>query len=302
MKALWILLLTSFLVTSCGTGSRKNRTQNYGYLNLEKRNDEMITLETLETIEEVSEDEEESLNQELQALIPEEKEDSEELTTFDEADLRDRALATDEGELEGELEGEESTTQLAEVNVTDESIDEDLGKELIDDQSPITQEKTAISKRVATGTSPQKTETIDKEQTPSFAKYTKGEVPFITSKERKVFKSKVIINRDKSLDGKTSSFFEYRDVGPTYLIFNAKYGSLKVVKYLVKRGLDINYQDRRGNTPLIVASMNGRHEIVRYLLESGANRMLKNKKGLSAIDVVNVNKKGKNKIIQLLSQ
>jgi ankyrin repeat protein len=48
----------------------------------------------------------------------------------------------------------------------------------------------------------------------------------------------------------------------------SKHGNLEVIKYLYKRGIDIN---TRHNNALLRASENGHLEVVKYLVEKGAD-------------------------------
>lgn len=57
----------------------------------------------------------------------------------------------------------------------------------------------------------------------------------------------------------------------TALLLAAQYGLLDLVKFLVKQGANIEAVDYTGHTPLIAAAVKGRVEVVRYIVLSGAN-------------------------------
>jgi hypothetical protein len=59
-------------------------------------------------------------------------------------------------------------------------------------------------------------------------------------------------------------------------------GPLESIRYLLKKGLDINTTNRRGDTPLIIAVKRNRYEVAHYLLKFGADENIKNKKGENA--------------------
>ena len=48
--------------------------------------------------------------------------------------------------------------------------------------------------------------------------------------------------------------------------------------------IDLTRPDIRGNTPLMIASLNGRTEVVRVLLAAGADKDLRNNYGKTALD------------------
>lgn len=56
-------------------------------------------------------------------------------------------------------------------------------------------------------------------------------------------------------------------------------------KKLVKAGVDLNAQDREGNTPLLIACRNSGEKVIRYLIKSGADINIKNSKGETAMDI-----------------
>ena len=50
----------------------------------------------------------------------------------------------------------------------------------------------------------------------------------------------------------------------------ARQGNLKLLKYLSKKGVNLNEKDNNKNTPILLAALNGHYSIVRYLYHSGA--------------------------------
>ena len=61
------------------------------------------------------------------------------------------------------------------------------------------------------------------------------------------------------------------------------YGSRRSVRKWLKKGVDVNRQDRDGNTGLVLASYNGRTDIVKILLAAGANVDQQNDYGRTAL-------------------
>ncbi|XP_055308011.1 ankyrin repeat domain-containing protein 29-like [Sitodiplosis mosellana] len=61
------------------------------------------------------------------------------------------------------------------------------------------------------------------------------------------------------------------DSGATALMFAAQFGQLKMVRYLIHEGADIDHIDQNGRTPLILASSNGHTDVVKCLMQKGAN-------------------------------
>ena len=61
-----------------------------------------------------------------------------------------------------------------------------------------------------------------------------------------------------------------KNSGRPLMMAAKKYRGLEAVKLLVGRGADVNGADQYGRTPLIMAARYGRIKIVRYLLSQGA--------------------------------
>jgi len=59
---------------------------------------------------------------------------------------------------------------------------------------------------------------------------------------------------------------------------------IESAKWLVKKGIDINYQDSKGNSPLMLASKDGFLSAIDLLLEKNADVNLENYSGYTAID------------------
>lgn len=77
-------------------------------------------------------------------------------------------------------------------------------------------------------------------------------------------------------------------------------GNFAKVKQLVSQGLDINQQDKDGNTALMISSRNHNLNITKFLLANGANKLIKNQKGQTALDIAT--KRKHQKIIDVLSK
>jgi len=60
-------------------------------------------------------------------------------------------------------------------------------------------------------------------------------------------------------------------------------GDINKVQDLIHRGADVNYKDKDGNTPLMIASFVGRLDVVQLLLDSGADMDMKNNDGKTAL-------------------
>ena len=65
------------------------------------------------------------------------------------------------------------------------------------------------------------------------------------------------------------------------LLSAAKRSTVETLRYLLGKGLNINFQDKRGNTALHYAVLGKRKENVKFLLKEGADLNLTNNKGLT---------------------
>jgi ankyrin repeat protein len=63
----------------------------------------------------------------------------------------------------------------------------------------------------------------------------------------------------------------------------AKSGDLEQIQRLVVKGVDVNEQTTRDETPLIIAALAGKGEVVNYLLQRGADINAKSASGLTAL-------------------
>lgn len=83
------------------------------------------------------------------------------------------------------------------------------------------------------------------------------------------------------------------------LILNCQLGHIKVVKALIKAGVDVNYQSTGGFTALMAACFNHKNDCVQLLIENKADVNLIDNDGMSALNFANIrhNEQG----IQLLT-
>ena len=59
-------------------------------------------------------------------------------------------------------------------------------------------------------------------------------------------------------------------------------GLVNIVKLLVERGAEVNYQNPDGTTAMMLAASNGQAAVVKLLIEKGANTSLIDKWGKNA--------------------
>ena len=55
-----------------------------------------------------------------------------------------------------------------------------------------------------------------------------------------------------------------------YIHQAARHGNLNLIKYLSKKGANMNEKDNNKNTPILLAALNGHYSIVKYLYNNGA--------------------------------
>ena len=81
------------------------------------------------------------------------------------------------------------------------------------------------------------------------------------------------------------------------LLAAARSGDTEAVRALLKRGANLEAQDKDGKTPLLWAAERGHTEIVRLLLAQGANREARDREGLTAYDLALLSSEGKHEAI-----
>ncbi|XP_060656659.1 myotrophin-like [Drosophila nasuta] len=72
--------------------------------------------------------------------------------------------------------------------------------------------------------------------------------------------------------------------GRTPLHYAADFGQLKMIKFLVDIGADVNSEDKYNITPLLAAIWEGHTECVEFLLEKGADSQGITPNGQSYVD------------------
>jgi len=75
-------------------------------------------------------------------------------------------------------------------------------------------------------------------------------------------------------------------------------GKVEEVKTLLDHGADINFQDKFGDTALMIVSSKGNTEMVKILLDHGADVNLQDKFGDTALK--HASRKGHNRVMELL--
>lgn len=105
-----------------------------------------------------------------------------------------------------------------------------------------------------------------------------------------IFASKGSRGKKNTLE--TYQFLEKNGVNPNaidhenrsalhYLVRNNK--NVAVYKHFLNKGLDVNLQDKEGNTPFINAASSNTLEVIKFLSKDVKNINLKNKNGVSAL-------------------
>ena len=72
----------------------------------------------------------------------------------------------------------------------------------------------------------------------------------------------------------------------TPLHYAAEFGHIKVTKFLIEKGANIEVKNEDGNTPLHEAVDGGHFEVVKYLIEKGAQLDAKNNTNDTPCDMV----------------
>lgn len=67
------------------------------------------------------------------------------------------------------------------------------------------------------------------------------------------------------------------------LLIASKKGYLKLVKYYVSKGLNVNFKSRWGTTPLSLAASNGHFNVVKFLVSKGADVHARDNNGKSIL-------------------
>ena len=88
--------------------------------------------------------------------------------------------------------------------------------------------------------------------------------------------------------------------GRTALIQTAAFNNIELLKWLVKNGADINFQDRIGYTALHFAGQNKYVDIAAYLLESGADPNIRDIHGNTPLWTAIFNSRDEKRIVRLL--
>ncbi len=73
--------------------------------------------------------------------------------------------------------------------------------------------------------------------------------------------------------------------GWSALTYAALEGASNIAKYLIEHGAKINEKDNEGRTPLMIAASQGHLNVVKCLVEAGANLDEKNNEGKTALDI-----------------
>ena len=96
-----------------------------------------------------------------------------------------------------------------------------------------------------------------------------------------------------------ADIFDFDDEGVSIFDMAITYNNIKMVEYLIDKGVDVNNTNRRsGFTSLMAAACYGRVEIAKILLKNGADQDAVDSKGFSAIDFAR--KMNKKSVLELL--
>lgn len=134
--------------------------------------------------------------------------------------------------------------------------------------------------------------------TVSYANGMKGDVPLTGAIRRGNFDIiKLLVNNEANINNIEKSDTKNDDTPITLAAF---YGSRNILEYLAPKVENINYQNSKGQTALMIAANSGREENVKILLKYNSDKSLKNNDGKTALDIAR-DKKYK-EIVNLLSE
>lgn len=68
------------------------------------------------------------------------------------------------------------------------------------------------------------------------------------------------------------------------LIFSCRSGNLDLIYERINQGANVNYQNKDGLTPILVAIKSGHFSVIKVLIEKGANFSCKDHYGNNALD------------------
>lgn len=74
-------------------------------------------------------------------------------------------------------------------------------------------------------------------------------------------------------------YVDYRFEGDTALMLASRAGRLDIVRYLIEKGAEVNFQDNDGRTSLHYAVISKNRKMVALLLSSGADPNMEDKQG-----------------------
>ena len=77
------------------------------------------------------------------------------------------------------------------------------------------------------------------------------------------------------------------------------HGSNKIGRELIKRGINVNHQERNGQTPLHYSALHKNYELARCILENGGDVNIRDVHGNNALWTAVFNAKGDYKMVEL---
>ena len=90
---------------------------------------------------------------------------------------------------------------------------------------------------------------------------------------------------EKYLDRGGDPYLIEPELGMSLMSLAAFAGQAHIIEALIGRGVDVNYRDARGNTPMHAAALFGRHEIARLLIGHGVDTQARNRSGQTPEDM-----------------